>query len=344
MKRGVHDEATLEEVLDLAESMLISDSFDTWREEYTDERILQDIEEAYGYQTMHDWEREILDYASSHKLYLYEWYWEILNEEDPDDADLYLHKDVEPIWRWLNSGLRPRMRFQMNSSYEQASCLNCATSDVRVPEDFVRSQDEAFDLVNIVQNELWDRGLAALIKQLYRPKADTFRFSFVITDPTVTDEQVDAAIEGIVENVVRSGFNPEVSVDSQLSFDSGQVPGGRYYEPGWEDADEYAEDEELIQTDDRPLRDEEFTDSSVDPFDEEEHPEDSLAEEDIFAADDPDDSTDTQNYLGYTVTGSPKLGYVCLSPYGKWAPEVFKTKLEALEAIKQDFYARFGTK
>lgn len=349
MKRGVRDEATLEDVLELAEEMITIDGFDTWRAENTDERIERDIEEADGYQTMHDWEQDILDFVKNNHLYLNDKYWDILNEEDEGKASLYQHKFVD-AWANLNSSSAPRMRLELPGSYKNATCLNCAVSDVKVPGDFARSQERAFDLVNIVQNELWDRGMEAIIKQLYRPKSDIFRFSFVITDPNTTDEQVDAAIEGVVDNIVRSGFTPDVSVDSALTFDDDRVPSGRYWEPGWEDANEYP-DEDLIKTDDSPLWDMEFADNSVDPFDEEEHPEDDTEEEDIFAddddvfaADDPDDGVDTFNYMGYTITGSPKVGYACLSPYGKWAPDVFKRKADAMEAVKQDVIARYSKK
>lgn len=103
-----------------------------------------------------------------------------------------------------------RVRASVNCARHQhaITCLNCAVSEVTVPTDFVRTESRAFDLMMIVQNELWDKGMDVTIKQLYRPKSDTFRFSYIITDATTTDEQVDAAIEEIVGKLVQSGFIP----------------------------------------------------------------------------------------------------------------------------------------
>ena len=131
-----------------------------------------------------------------------------------------LFENDKGVFRWdeskkqfvpLNSSKgNMRIRASVNCARHQhaITCLNCAVSEVTVPTDFVRTESRAFDLMMIVQNELWDRGMDVTIKQLYRPQSDTFRFSYIITDPTTTDEQVDAAIEEIVGKLVQTGFIP----------------------------------------------------------------------------------------------------------------------------------------
>lgn len=123
-----------------------------------------------------------------------------------------------------NVGMRVRASVNCARHQHAITCLNCAVSEVTVPTDFVRTESRAFDLMMIVQDELWDRGMDVTIKQLYRPQTDTFRFSYVITDPTTTDEQVDAAIEEIVAKLVQTGFSLAEAFDDPglNSSESGQ--------------------------------------------------------------------------------------------------------------------------
>jgi hypothetical protein len=55
----------------------------------------------------------------------------------------------------------------------------------------------------------------------------------------------------------------------------------------------------------------------------------------------PDLMNDGMRYRGYFISGSDRIGYVCVSPYGAFLPGVYKTVDEAKEAIDQDMKFRF---
>lgn len=55
----------------------------------------------------------------------------------------------------------------------------------------------------------------------------------------------------------------------------------------------------------------------------------------------PDLMNDGMRYRGYFISGSDRIGYVCVSPYGAFSPGVYKTVDEAKEAIDQDMKFRF---
>lgn len=200
-----------------------------------------------------EFEYQVLDYRQMRRVPKFREAAEALNRmyrdaNDPIIPDIYVSgmsqakaagKDIifeneKGVFRWdeskkqfvpLNSSKgNMRVRASVNCARHQhaITCLNCAVSEVTVPTDFVRTESRAFDLMMVVQNELWDKGMDVTIKQLYRPQSDTFRFSYIITDPTTTDEQVDAAIEEIVGKLVQTGFIPaEAYGDLELDSSEG---------------------------------------------------------------------------------------------------------------------------
>lgn len=42
------------------------------------------------------------------------------------------------------------------------------------------------------------------------------------------------------------------------------------------------------------------------------------------------------NYKGYFITGNNIIGYIAVSPYGKYSPKVYRSIIEAKAAIVQD--------
>lgn len=88
------------------------------------------------------------------------------------------------------------------------SSLNCAVSEVTVPEQFARTKGRVFDLKNIVENELMDEGFQVNVRQVARPAATVLRFGFDGPDSEKSPELIDAIIEGIVQSIVRNGWGP----------------------------------------------------------------------------------------------------------------------------------------
>lgn len=88
------------------------------------------------------------------------------------------------------------------------SSLNCAVSEVTVPEQFARTKGRVFDLKNIVENELMDKGFQVNVRQVARPASTVLRFGFDGPDSEKSPEQIDAIIEGVVQSIVRNGWGP----------------------------------------------------------------------------------------------------------------------------------------
>ena len=327
------------------------------------------------------------------------------------------------IFRWdesakkfvpLNSSKgNMRIRTSVNCARNQhaITCLNCAVSEVTVPEDFVRTESRAFDLVQIVQNELWDKGMDVTIKQLYRPKPNTFRFSYIITDPTTTDEQVDAGIEEIVQKLTDTGFYSAYDVDLDSSDTGSEVtdisinlfdnfPRKKLWEcmnwlehemwaEGWEatvesadqpkpdqisfevahptsisaeDIDDFVKDRvlefiendyhafEYPSTDPRSKYNSSLScsvdwvsgdgnafylvdDGEDDGWGDADEYEDYKVESDEYG-------NDVVHYEGYTITGNTRIGYVALSPYGTWSPNIYRSITDAVDDVDRDIAAK----
>lgn len=88
------------------------------------------------------------------------------------------------------------------------SSLNCAVSEVTVPEQFARTKGRVVDLKNIVENELMDKGFQVNVRQVARPASTVLRFGFNGPDSEKSPEQIDAIIEGVVQSIVRNGWGP----------------------------------------------------------------------------------------------------------------------------------------
>ena len=88
------------------------------------------------------------------------------------------------------------------------SSLNCAVSEVTVPEQFARTKGRVSDLKNIVENELMDKGFQVNVRQVARPASTVLRFGFDGPDSEKSPEQIDAIIEGVVQSIVRNGWGP----------------------------------------------------------------------------------------------------------------------------------------
>ena len=50
--------------------------------------------------------------------------------------------------------------------------------------------------------------------------------------------------------------------------------------------------------------------------------------------------TDLYEYRRYTITGNPRILFVCIAPYGAFSPKAYGTIEEATAAIDEDIAAR----
>lgn len=50
--------------------------------------------------------------------------------------------------------------------------------------------------------------------------------------------------------------------------------------------------------------------------------------------------TDLYEYRRYTITGNPRILFVCIAPYGAFSPKAYGTIEEAKAAIDDDIAAR----
>ena len=50
--------------------------------------------------------------------------------------------------------------------------------------------------------------------------------------------------------------------------------------------------------------------------------------------------TDLYEYRRYTITGNPRILFVCIAPYGAFSPKAYGTIEEARAAIDEDIAAR----
>lgn len=50
--------------------------------------------------------------------------------------------------------------------------------------------------------------------------------------------------------------------------------------------------------------------------------------------------TDLYEYRRYTITGNPRIRFVCIAPYGVFSPKAYSTIEEAKAAIDEDIAAR----
>ena len=50
--------------------------------------------------------------------------------------------------------------------------------------------------------------------------------------------------------------------------------------------------------------------------------------------------TDLYEYRRYTITGNPRILFVCIAPYGAFSPKAYGTIEEAKAAIDEDIAAR----
>lgn len=50
--------------------------------------------------------------------------------------------------------------------------------------------------------------------------------------------------------------------------------------------------------------------------------------------------TDLYEYRRYTITGNPRILFVCIAPYGAFSPKAYSTIEEAKAAIDEDIAAR----
>lgn len=85
------------------------------------------------------------------------------------------------------------------------SSLNCAISEVTVPQDFARTQGRMSDLKHIIENELRDKNLDITIQQVARPDSTTIRIGFDGSDEQASE--ADDIIEHIVTTLVRNGWD-----------------------------------------------------------------------------------------------------------------------------------------
>lgn len=95
------------------------------------------------------------------------------------------------------------------------SSLNCAISEVAVPENFARSKSKVVDLKNIIEGELANQGFDVTVHQVARPNATTIRVGFDGPDDQVVG--IDGLIEDIVAQLTQDDlFNMDSSVNCSM--------------------------------------------------------------------------------------------------------------------------------
>lgn len=95
------------------------------------------------------------------------------------------------------------------------SSLNCAISEVTVPEQFARTKSKVFDLKNIIEGELANQGFDVTVHQVARPNATTIRVGFDGPDDQVVG--IDGLIEDIVAQLTQDDlFNMDSSVNCSM--------------------------------------------------------------------------------------------------------------------------------
>lgn len=146
--------------------------------------------------------------------------YELQGGTDPTSVDVAIENAVQEFVDNDYEGLSyldEDPRVQTNSN------LNCAISEVSVPESFTQDQSKAFDLRNIVENELWDRGFDVEMRQVSRPSSTILRFGFDGPDSEKQSEQIDAAIEGIVTSLVDNGWCDATDADLNCSIENARI-------------------------------------------------------------------------------------------------------------------------
>ena len=301
--------------------------------------------------------------------------------------------------------------------------LNCAVSEVQVPAGFTLDVDSAFDLQNIIESELADKGIDVSIKEFVMPNPTAVRIGF--ESPNGDSAKIDSEIEKIIGEVGSTSMfkvnnSAEMNTDSTKQFkvyyedENGNeaeepiiiavdknLEGVDLYEaitdefydemgPGyyWNTISSVDGDVELnssvhdnpalktlvekirpvcsqvsavpttengipgykliirgAQADDiEPLAKEQGIEfASLKPLEDGfavTITADALANSNV----DPDaefSEEGAMRYRDYLITGNDKGGYVAVSPYGKFSPDVYKSIDEAKAAIDADMKVRF---
>lgn len=99
--------------------------------------------------------------------------------------------------------------------------LNCAVSEVQVPAGFTLDVDSAFDLQNIIESELADKGIDVSIKEFVMPNPTAVRISF--ESPNSDSAKIDSEIEKIIGEVGSTSMfkvnnSAEMNTDSTKQF------------------------------------------------------------------------------------------------------------------------------
>lgn len=137
--------------------------------------------------------------------------YELQGGTDPTSVDVAIENAVQ---EFIDNDYEGLSYLDEDPRVHANSNLNCAISEVQVPETFTQDQSKAFDLRNIVENELWDRGFDIEMRQVSRPSATILRFGFDGPDSEKQGEQIDAAIEGIVKSLVDTGWSDSSDADT----------------------------------------------------------------------------------------------------------------------------------